>query len=99
MHGNSSDKLSHKVFELCHNTTTLSSELAKNSHEAPTSICKRLFEIDPAEDDIEDKTPTAEVAEPVSDVDQARRCGSWGDSRPSELFLKVNHRLLLGVSF
>jgi hypothetical protein len=93
MHYSKHDKLSRRVLELCHSSTTLSSELAKDPREAPTNICKRLFEINPAEDDIEDKTSPNHVAEGASDIDQARACGKWGDSQPSELFLKVRGSL------
>ena len=76
-----------KVYELCHRDKTLTAELAKNPHEHPSSVCKRLFDID-TEDDVEDKKHES-ATKGASDIDQARECGNWGGSEPSDLFLKV----------
>ena len=77
-----------KIYELCHRDKTLTAELAKNPSEPPSSVCKRLFETDPIEEEVEDKQ-TETAAEETTDVEQARDCGNWGGSQPSELFLKV----------
>jgi hypothetical protein len=80
-----------KVYELCQNNTTLTAELTKNPSEPPASVCKRLFHVDTDDNIIRDKakhTPTSNA----TDVEQARQCGKWGDSQPSELFLKVGNK-------
>jgi hypothetical protein len=81
-----------KVFELCHRQHTLTAELAKTPSEAPSSVCKRLFGVDTEDDVVEDKAAKTSP-DVASDIAQARQCGNWGSSQPSELFLKVREEL------
>ncbi|EXJ81840.1 hypothetical protein A1O1_07905 [Capronia coronata CBS 617.96] len=81
-----------KVYDLCQNGLSVTGELAKNTDLTPHEACKRLFRVD-----IEDEVVTKKVHvshEEPSDLEQAQRCGRWGESTPSELFLRIYHDVL-----
>jgi hypothetical protein len=77
------------VYVLCQGGLSVSAELAKNPIEAPNEAAKRLFGRH-----ADNVKPTKDHGPPSgleSDLDQARRCGNWGRSQPSELFLKASN--------
>lgn len=84
------------VYDLCQSRKSVTTELANNPSLTPKDAAKALFGID-IEDDVCNKTLASQnLGE--RDLDQARQCGNWGDSKPSDLFLKVgdlleNHRV------
>ena len=75
------------VYDLCKGDLSVTSELAQNPALAPHEACKKLFGIDTDDEVVTKKLHLS--AEGVSDLDQARACGRWGNSNPSDLFLKV----------
>ena len=80
--------VSDRVFKLCQEAPTVSSEFAKNPSEAPTEIAKRLYgNTKPAtkHDFPGVDRPSASIA----DLERALQCGKWGPSQPSEFFLRV----------
>ena len=85
--------LSDPVVKLCQETSTVSSEYAKNPSESPTEIAKRLYgHCKPA-----GKHDFPGVARPPlspADLEQARQCGKWGPTQPSDFFLQVFHDAL-----
>ena len=79
--------VSQRVFDLCQSDRTVSSEVAKNPELAPGSIGKRLYGGDTGGHG-KSKAYKAPDARP-EDLQKASECGIWGDTRPSQLFLKV----------
>lgn len=76
-----------KVYDLCQGGQSISSELAKNPTLSPQEAAKKLFGIGAA-DEIVNKTLDLGDEKP-SDLEEARNCGNWGISTPSDLFLRV----------
>ncbi|KAJ7063464.1 hypothetical protein C8F01DRAFT_1133150 [Mycena amicta] len=76
------------VYLQCRGTETVSSLVAKNPAMAPGDAWKKLYGHLP--------TGSAALREqhaPLTqdDLDQARKCGKWGDTEPSDLFLALYH--------
>lgn len=70
------------VYDLCHEKETISSRLAKDPDDAPSTIADELYG--------KRQLPKSDTAEPKGyDLQRAFECGNWGSSRPSDLFLKV----------
>ncbi len=80
--------VSQKVVGLCQGSTTVSSELGRDPTLASGKVVKKLYGEDVGGHDEHkkfiDPRPTAE------DLKKAWTCGKWGDSHPSDLFLKVS---------
>jgi hypothetical protein len=79
--------ISDKVYELCRNPQSVSSELARNPTEATSKIAKQLYghlEAPPSAKDFD--IPAEHTS---ADLNRAFECGNWGPQKPSELFLKV----------
>ena len=75
------------VYDLCQSQKSVTSELANNPSLTPKEAAKALFGIH-IEDDVCNKT--LELRQPgEKDIEHARQCGNWGESKPSDLFLKV----------
>ena len=80
--------LSQTIYDLCHSTATVSSELARDPSLAPGAVIKKLYG-----GDIGGKEEHKSFKEPKASADDLRRayeCGKWGSTRPSDLFLKVD---------
>ena len=75
------------VYDLCHNGQSVTSELAKDPSLTPHHAQKKLFGVG-VDDEIHTKSIDLGTGEP-GDLQQARECGNWGSSNPSDLFLKV----------
>lgn len=70
------------VYDLCHGTETVSSVLANDTSSTPGEVAQRLFS--------KKELPRSSSEEHGGyDLERAYECGKWGDTRPSELFLKV----------
>ena len=80
--------LSQKVIELCHQAQTVSSELARDPTLAPGDIARKLYGEDRGDHDELLKHIHRPKAS-AEDLEQAYACGSWGNTRPSDLFLQV----------
>ena len=85
-----------RVIKLCQETATVSSEYAKNPTEAPLDIARRLYgNCKPAS---KNDFPGVERQPPThADLEQARQCGQWGPSQPSEFFLQIYHAALTSL--
>jgi len=81
-------------FKLCQETSTISSEFAKNPNEAPTEIAKRLYGRNKPSAVNQDPSRIDRPDISVVDLDRARQCGRWGSNEPSELFLRVFHDVI-----
>lgn len=75
------------VYDLCQNGGSVTAELAKDPTLSPHQACKKLFGID-SNDHVVNKELDLSSETP-GDLDQARSCGKWGSSTPSNLFLRV----------
>ncbi|CAM1508823.1 Fc.00g025620.m01.CDS01 [Cosmosporella sp. VM-42] len=79
--------VSENVLELCQDLDTVSSVLAKHPEEAPGDIVKQLYgshtKYSQPKTDANKPVPTPEVLEKVF------KCGSWGSTKPSRLFLQA----------
>lgn len=80
--------VSQKVFDLCQGSKTVSSEIARDPTLSPGQVIKHLYGEDIAGHD-ELGHFKSHAASP-EDLEKAFRCGKWGNTRPSELFLKVS---------
>jgi phosphatidylserine/phosphatidylglycerophosphate/cardiolipin synthase-like enzyme len=79
--------VSENVFNLCQGTETVSSVLAQNPTESPGDVVKRLY--GSHKKDINhnhDKHPPAPTAQ---GLEMALKCGRWGPTQPSLLFLQA----------
>jgi hypothetical protein len=65
---------------------TVSAELARNPSETPGKASKRLFGVD-LENILGERIKAPD--EGPDDLQQAFEHGKWGESRPSDLFLRV----------
>ena len=71
----------------------MSSEYAKNSKESPGKLAEQLFgshHLKIYKPRIQDQIALPSPAE----VEWAKRCGKFGDTKPSDLFLRAYHDLL-----
>lgn len=80
--------VSQHVYDLCQSTVTVSSCLATNPDEAPGAVAERLFGNDgiarrDSKIDLDDEPSVADK------LDMALRCGRWGPTKPSPLFLQA----------
>lgn len=83
-----------RVVELCQSGKSVTGELEKNPAEAPSEAGQRLFGVDIEEDvtgEREQKHHKYDENEDASTLQQALECGNFGETRPSDLFLKASH--------
>lgn len=81
-----------RVVEFCQSGKSVTSELQKNPSEPASEAGTRLFGVDIEEDVIgerEQKHHKYNENEDTAALQQAFECGNFGDTRPSDLFLKV----------
>ena len=82
-----------RIEDLCRSSVSVSSKYAETPEYSPGQIAEHLYKSShlwtrtPKAHD-SGRTPTAE------DLEWARRCGSFGDTQPSQLFLQAFHDLL-----
>jgi hypothetical protein len=79
--------ISEKVYRLCTSNKSISGELAKDPTQAPGDVSKKLFGSDALDHD--EVKPFKEPKSGSENLERAYECGKWGNTRPSELFLKV----------
>ncbi|KAH0829571.1 phospholipase D active site protein motif protein [Fonsecaea pedrosoi] len=80
------------IYDLCQNRESITSQLAQDPSISPHAAAKRLFGVD-----IDDEVVTRKLdlgKEEPSDLEEARKCGQWGTSNPSDLFLRIYHDVL-----
>lgn len=80
--------VSQKVYDLCQGSVTVSSELAQDPALSPGKVAKKLYGDDAGgHDERRGFKPPMATAD---DLERAYRCGKWGSTRPSDLFLRVS---------
>ncbi|CAM6116069.1 unnamed protein product [Calypogeia fissa] len=79
--------VSEHVLKLCQATETVSSVLAKNPTEAPGDVVKRLY--GHLKKDLYYNPDEHRVAPSDQELETALKCGRWGASQPSPLFLQA----------
>ncbi|KAJ6547026.1 hypothetical protein B0H19DRAFT_1211731 [Mycena capillaripes] len=83
------------VHALCTGTETVSSLLAKDPELPPGDAWKKLYgSHTPGSKESVAKAREHRDAHTPEDLKQARECGKWGPTEPSELFLKLYHDAL-----
>ena len=71
------------VYELCQSQDTVTSVLASDTSVAPGEVAKKLFS--------KRELPRLNGEERQDhSLERAYECGKWGNTRPSDLFLKVS---------
>lgn len=80
--------ISDTLYKYALSDKSVSSELANNPNEAPGSIVKRLFGRKHEAEGENIPEPTHEKST-EADLQRALECGKFGNTRPSNLFLKV----------
>jgi phosphatidylserine/phosphatidylglycerophosphate/cardiolipin synthase-like enzyme len=79
--------VSEHIFKLCQATETVSSVLAKNPTEAPGDVVKRLY--GHHKKDLHYNPDEHRPAPSPHELEMALKCGRWGTSQPSPLFLRA----------
>lgn len=80
------------VYELCHSPDTVTSVVASDTSVAPGEVAKKLFS--------KRELPRSNGEERKDhNLERAYECGKWGNTRPSDLFLKVSLTLDSKVSY
>jgi hypothetical protein len=88
--------VTHRVYNWCNQSETVTSELAKDPSQCPWKIFKDLYEthdhiLHPKKsvDGVRTSSDEVSSAQEKDQLQKALSCGNWGSSVPSELFLKV----------
>ncbi|TAQ84381.1 hypothetical protein B7494_g7295 [Chlorociboria aeruginascens] len=79
--------VSQHVFQLCQASETVSSVLAKNPTEAPGDVAKKLY--GKYKKNLHHDPEKHRPAPSPQDRDMALKCGRWGPTLPSPLFLQA----------
>jgi hypothetical protein len=74
-----------KVYRQCHEELTVSSELARDGKLSALDTWEKLYEHKGVK-----KYGDDSGYDEKNEIEQARACGNWGSTEPSDLFLKVN---------
>ncbi|GMG02712.1 unnamed protein product [Aspergillus oryzae var. brunneus] len=86
------DMLPERVYQLCHSSKTVSSELARDPNQAPTKVFHKLY----SDYHVKDDVSKSEDGEDGHDsLQKALECGNWGPTKPSNLFLKVSEECFI----
>lgn len=88
--------ISDKLYAQCRSQTNISNELLKTPHEEIGDIAKRLYSSHILAEH-ETKPPQTREPATTQDLQRAFQCGRFGDTVPSELFLRAYHDILLSV--
>jgi hypothetical protein len=82
------EKISDKLYNLCHSPDSISSEYAKDPSSTPSKISSHLYHqhIDAVH---QSQPPKERVPASDEELQRAYECGNFGDAKPSELFLRV----------
>jgi hypothetical protein len=83
------------VITLCQNGHSVSAELAKDPNLAPSEAAKKLFGHTHVD---EVNLKQANYDKTDKDIEIARSCGQWGNSSPSDLFLRVRETFGRGLT-
>lgn len=83
--------ISDRLYELCNSSESVSTVLARDLKITPGEAWKKLYGHDarkPVGRKSSDATSKATSADEV--LERAAKCGKWGPTQPSELFLRVS---------
>ncbi|KAJ5316621.1 hypothetical protein PENANT_c019G08007 [Penicillium antarcticum] len=90
-----------KVYELCHQPETVTSELARDPSQCPTKLFHKLFEGHHRphvhQHSSDSSSDSASENETLDDLQKARACGNFGSAQPSNLFLQIYHDALCSL--
>ena len=84
-----------KIYRLCNQPRTVTTELAAEPSQTPSAILKKLYEHHglphPHQNDESHELSAEELVEfeKKDAVQKALASGNWGSAQPSELFLQV----------
>lgn len=85
--------ITQEIYDWCHSPKTVGSEIAANPNTTPAHAAHKLYgkhkEAALLSHSAKDRNKSG------YDLERAYHCGSWGDTRPSQLFLKASYSLLL----
>lgn len=90
------NQISDKVFGYCQNQETVSSFLAKDTKLPAYKAAEKLFGSHGLSV-IETQPPKERVRASDEELERAFKCGRFGNTRPSELFLRVWHDALAAL--
>ncbi|KAK4125704.1 hypothetical protein N657DRAFT_568968 [Parathielavia appendiculata] len=107
-HHERSNLISDRIIRLCASNESVSSLLARDPNLAPGDAWDRLYgeralkvADKDAQKNLDDYLNGSKVTEPESfgedELEKAARCGKWGPTRPSALFLKIYHDALCAL--
>ncbi|KAL2022871.1 hypothetical protein VTK56DRAFT_4402 [Thermocarpiscus australiensis] len=84
--------ISDRIIRLCTSEQSVSSLLAEDPSLAPGDAWERLYGAKTAA--AEDSESTGSESPNPDELERAARCGKWGPTTPSELFLRIYHDAL-----
>ncbi|KAJ4303114.1 hypothetical protein N0V90_002006 [Kalmusia sp. IMI 367209] len=91
-----STHISDKILRLCTQPISVSSEYAQDPTKTPGHYADHLYGSEPPAV-TEHQPPHLRKPATKEDLNRARQCGTWGDSQPSELFLRCFHDALCSL--
>src|SRR6266480_4486030 len=86
-------KISDKVYNWCTNPDSVSSELSKDPNLAPGTAAEGLYGKEAT--NVSEKKHHKTYEYTLEELERAFQCGKFGDTKPSELFLRIYHDALL----
>lgn len=92
----SSNVIHDKLYSYCRSEFSVSSEYAKNPSKPIGDIAHKLYGSHELAN-IESKAPKERRYATAEDLQRAYECGRFGGTRPSELFLRAYHDMLLAL--
>lgn len=86
--------VTNKAFKLCNSTQTVTSELASDPNQTPSSVFKHLYGshhqvTHHGDHDLKVTQEEVDEFDAADALTKARACGKWDSAEPSELFLQV----------
>lgn len=91
MHEN---KISDKVYQLVTNGHSVSSEFGKDPSRSPGDIAVKLYGSNSLKAAKPHPAPKHRIPATQENLERAKQCANFGDTNPSELFLRAYHDLL-----
>lgn len=86
-------KISDRVYKYCRDDVSVSRALAEDPSLAPSKAAHKLYDEHPYS--LNDaKPPTHREPASAEELQRAWECGKWGETRPSDLFLRIYHDAL-----
>ena len=86
-------RISDKVYNWCTSPHSVSSELTNNPKQSPGTAAERLY--GKGHTTVSEKKHTKTYEYTPKELERAFQCGKFGDTKPTELFLRIYHDTLL----